>query len=322
MNRLHFLLPEYTLENLCSLFGKTRQAYYQHIKYNYRENATDFIILDLVKEFRKTNNKLGGRKLQQLVNGILPSNMQIGRDALFNLLDKEHLKIKRKVRHTKTTFSNHWLNKYPNLIRDIVPTAANQVWVGDITYIETKVEGFVYLHLITDAYSRKILGWFVSNTLHADYTAKALKMALQSMPYKINGLIHHSDRGCQYCSDRYVKILQDYGIRISMTEKGDPLENAIAERVNGILKIEWFREAHLTDIKDATNKVAKAINNYNNVRPHLSLDYHTPNEAYEMTGEIKRRWKNYYSSKKVVDENGSKLNLTSKNSIINNLHVR
>lgn len=312
MNRLHFLLPDYTLDNLCSLFGKTRQAYYQHVKYNYRENAAECIILELVKEFRKSDKKLGGRKLQKMVNLRLPENMQIGRDTLFNLLDKEHLKIKRKVRRTKTTFSNHWMNKYPNLIREIVPTAANQIWVSDITYIDTKVEGFVYLHLITDAYSRKIVGWFISNTMHADYTANALKMALQSMPYKINGLIHHSDRGCQYCSDRYVKLLQAYGIMISMTENGDPLENAIAERVNGILKMEWIREYQIADLKEAKAIVSNAINVYNNVRPHLSLDYHTPNEAYEMTGEIKRCWKNYYSSKKVVDENGLNISVSDK----------
>ena len=238
MNKLRGLAPEQSLEQLCALFGKTRQAYYQRLSYNYQEYAEDGIILDLVHEYRKDMGRIGGRKLWNLINNRLPEHFSVGRDRLFCLLDREHLKVHKKRRSTRTTYSSKWMHQWPNLIKDIVPTAANQIWVSDITYIDTK-NGFVYLHLVTDAYSKKILGWCLSPTLHTDYTVQALQMAIRSAGCKLDGLIHHSDRGCQYCCEKYVKLLQDNNIMISMTECGNPRENAIAERVNGILKMEW-----------------------------------------------------------------------------------
>ena len=240
--------------------------------------------------------RIGCRKLQHLINSRLPSDMHIGRDALYSLLERNSLLHHRRRRTTRTTWSNHWMHKYPNLIGDIVPTASNQIWVSDITYIETQNEGFVYLHLVTDLYSRKIMGWNLSPTLHAEYTLQALKMAIRNAGCSLSGLIHHSDRGCQYCCERYVSLLKEQGIMISMTQSGDPLENSVAERVNGIIKDEWLTHETVIDSNAAVKRISEIVNIYNNVRPHASLDYMTPNDAYRETGLIKRRWKNCYSS--------------------------
>lgn len=310
MNKLRGLAPEQSLEQLCALFGKTRQAYYQRLSYNYQEYAEDGIILDLVHEYRKDMGRIGGRKLWNLINNRLPEHFSVGRDRLFSLLDREHLKVHKKRRSTRTTYSSKWMHQWPNLIKDIVPTAANQIWVSDITYIDTK-NGFVYLHLVTDAYSKKILGWCLSPTLHTDYTVQALQMAIRSAGCKLDGLIHHSDRGCQYCCEKYVKLLQDNNIMISMTECGNPRENAIAERVNGILKTEWLNDEHFVGLVDARNRITQVIDIYNNKRPHLSLDYATPNQAYVMKGEQRRKWKNYYKSQSPEKDEEIILSLTT-----------
>ena len=141
--------------------------------------------------------RIGGRKLWNLINSRPGGGIPVGRDRLFDLLEREHLKVHRKRRRVRTTYSSRWLRQWPNLIRGVVPTAANQIWVSDITYIDTD-GGFAYLHLVTDAYSKKILGWCLSPTLHSDYTVEALRMAIRNAGCRLDGLIHHSDRGCQY----------------------------------------------------------------------------------------------------------------------------
>ena len=239
--------------------------------------------------------RMGGRKLWHEINDAHPG--LISRDKLFDILDKYHLKVHRRKRTVRTTWSESWLHKFPDLVKDIVLTAANQVWVSDITYIETEV-GFVYLHLVTDAYSKKIMGWCLSPSLHADATIQALQMAIRNASCDLTGLIHHSDRGCQYCCEKYVKLLQDNGVEISMTQDGDPRDNAIAERVNGILKTEWLYDDHFMGYEDALKRIAQVINLYNNKRPHLSLNYKTPAQAYLETGEQVRVWKNYYKANK------------------------
>lgn len=173
---------------------------------------------------------------------------------------------------------------------------AHQIWVSDITYIRYCQDQHAYLSLITDAYSRKIVGYYLSNNLTTEGCIKALKNALQQLP-KGNKLIHHSDRGCQYCSFDYVALLKDNNIAISMTQSGDPLENAIAERVNGILKDELLEEAFI-DLKTARESIQAAISIYNNIRLHSSIDMHTPQQAHQMNGEFKRRWKTYYCKKR------------------------
>ena len=225
-------------------------------------------------------------------------HIEIGRDAMFDLLATHQLLIrKRKRRVPVTTFSDHWMRKYPNLIVDFIPTAPNQLWVSDITYITLK-DDFAYLSLITDAYSRKIVGFYLSETLSADGCIKALQMALKNNP-QLGRLIHHSDRGSQYCCADYVSILDKHFIKISMTQSGDPLENAIAERVNGILKDELLEKIYI-NYQEAKQAIAAAISIYNYQRPHSSIDMLTPVEAHLREGELKRRWKNYYSKKKEV----------------------
>ena len=287
--------PKISVETICALFGKTRQAYYQRLSYSYQENAEESIVLDLIAELRREMGKMGGRKLWHEINRVYPG--AISRDKLFDILDRHHLKVNRRNRAVRTTWSASWLHQFPNLVKDMVLTASNQVWVSDITYIET-ASGFVYLHLVTDAYSKKIMGWCLSPSLHAEATIRALQMAIRAAGCDLTGLIHHSDRGCQYCCEKYVKLLQDNGVLISMTQDGDPRDNAIAERVNGILKTEWLYDDHFKGFQDAYVRVAQVINLYNNKRPHLSLNYQTPAQAYLETGEQVRVWKNYYKSNK------------------------
>lgn len=217
---------------------------------------------------------------------------KIGRDAMFDLLAEQGLLVKkRKRRGYLTTISKHRFKRYPNIIRDFVPVAPNQLWVSDITYIHLQ-QGFAYLSLITDAYSRKIVGFCLSDDLSAKGPLQALKLALASNPGS-HELIHHSDRGVQYCCDEYVKLLQDNHIKISMTENGDPLENAIAERVNGILKTELLEQV-FPDFITAQKQVVIACSTYNHLRPHASIDNLKPAEAHQLTGTLKKRWKNYY----------------------------
>jgi len=201
------------------------------------------LILKEVFQIRKLHHRMGCRKLlEKLQTFMMEHQIKIGRDALFDLLASYHLLVKRRKRRVQTTQSFHWLRKYPNLIREFIPTAPNQLWVSDITY--WKINGnHVYISFITDAYSHKIVGYHVAETLESVQTIQALKMALSEFKKELEShfqLVHHSDRGVQYCHHKYVKLLQDYKIKISMTQKGDPLENVIAERVNGIIKEEYL----------------------------------------------------------------------------------
>lgn len=240
--------------------------------------------------------RLGGRKLLKRIRQKLPEELHIGRDSFFNFLREENLLVRKRRYRVRTTYSNHWLHKYPNLIQEFSAQKANELWVSDITYIPTK-EGFAYLSLITDAYSRKILGWNVSNTLEAIHSIKALKMALKQLPANTLGIYHHSDRGVQYCSDRYVKVLKKHNFQISMTATSDPRENAIAERVNGILKDEWLNQVHFRTKEDAKIKVNEIIRIYNTMRPHSSVDMLTPDIAHYQSGQLKKHWKNYWKQK-------------------------
>jgi transposase InsO family protein len=287
------------IRTLCSLLGYSRQAFYKFVKHAEKEALQHDLILQEVLRIRKTLKRLGTRKLLFKMEGFMREHhIEIGRDAMFDLLATHKLLIrKRKRRVPVTTFSDHWMRKYPNLIVDFIPTAPNQLWVSDITYITLK-DDFAYLSLITDAYSRKIVGFYLSETLSADGCIKALQMALKNNP-QLGRLIHHSDRGSQYCCADYVSILDKHFVKISMTQSGDPLENAIAERVNGILKDELLEKIYI-NYQEAKQAIATAISIYNYQRPHSSIDMLTPIEAHLREGELKRRWKNYYSKKKEV----------------------
>lgn len=280
---------------MCDLFGRSRQAYYQRSKYNYKEEVKEEILLQLVERQRELMPKIGGRKLLELIQPRLPTELSIGRDSFFDFLRRYGLLVGKRRRRIKTTYSNHWLRKYPNLIKEFTPTQASQLWVSDITYVET-LAGFVYLNLITDAYSRKIVGWAIGETLEAKYTIEALRMALKQVPKGTEGLIHHSDRGVQYCCGDYVKILNKNQVQISMTENGDPRENAIAERVNGILKDEWLNQMKLSSIENAISELKRIVHIYNSCRPHASLDMKTPEYVHSQSCLFRKRWKTYYKT--------------------------
>lgn len=283
------------------LLGYSRQSYYQGIKFIQQKAYEADIIIEEVLRYRKYQKRIGTRKLLGEMNAFLRAhNFQIGRDAMFNLLAQRGLLVtKRKRTGCITTLSKHRFKKYPNIIRDFIPFTPNQLWVCDITYIHLEV-GFAYLSLLTDAYSRKIVGFYLSKDLSANGPLQALKMALQTNTNIID-LIHHSDRGVQYCCDEYVKLLQGKQIKISMTENGDPLENAIAERVNGILKQELLEEVFANFIT-AQKEVAVACGIYNHIRPHGSIDNLKPAQAHQQSGEIRKRWKNYYQINKQKKE--------------------
>jgi len=287
-----------TIAELCNLFGNTRQAYYQGIRFTEHQAYELEIVFQLVIKIRKKQPRIGGRKLYKLLKeSFVKHKFKIGRDAFFDILRENNLLIKsRKKRRIITTMSFHWLRKYPNLTVNFTATSSGQLWVSDITYIETAT-AIGYLSLITDAYSRKIIGWYLSETLKASGSVKALNMAL-SQEELSEKLIHHSDRGIQYCSNDYVKILRKNNITISMTENSAPRENAVAERVNGILKDEWFYDFVLNDLKEARIKLEEVVAIYNAERPHMSIDYLTPEQAHNMQGEIKRAWKSYYKQGK------------------------
>lgn len=278
------------------LLGTSRQSYYQGIKFIQHKAYESDLIIEEVLRYRRHQKRLGTRKLLNEMQGFLTSHsFQIGRDAMFSLLQERGLLItKRKRRGFMTTLSKHRFKKYPNIIREFLPVAPNQLWVSDITYIHL-ASGFAYLSLITDAYSRKIVGFYLSKDLSAVGPLNALKMAIEGNADR-KTLVHHSDRGVQYCCDAYVKLLQDKGIKISMTENGDPLENALAERVNGILKQELLEEI-FHDFQVARKAIAIACSTYNYLRPHGSVDNLKPAEAHQKTGELKKRWKNYWQLK-------------------------
>lgn len=283
------------------LLGYSRQSYYQGIKFIQQKAYEADIVIDEVLRYRKYQKRLGTRKLLHEMQGFLEAhNFQIGRDAMFNLLAERGMLItKRKRRGCITTLSKHRFKKYPNIIKGFIPIAPNQLWVSDITYIHLS-DDFAYLSLITDAYSHKIVGFYLSEDLSAKGPLKALKMALTGNP-DCKNLIHHSDRGVQYCCDEYVKLLQNNTIKISMTENGDPLENPLAERVNGILKSELLEEVFV-DFKIAQQAIAVACSTYNHLRPHGSIDNLKPVEAHQRTGELYKRWKNYYQINKQKKE--------------------
>ena len=287
---------------LCKCFEISRQAYYQHEWQLSEEVFQCGILLEEIKEIRKRHNRIGVRKLQVMLAPLMQENgIKMGRDGLFDLLSAHGMLVRRRKRHIRTTMSFHWLKKYPNLIIDFVPAGPNQLWVSDITYWKQGETAF-YISLITDACSRKIVGYHLSDTLHAEETLKALKMALVGLGKGARGydrLIHHSDRGVQYCSSSYVHLLKSKNIDISMTQNGDPLENAAAERVNGILKDEYLFCYQCNSINDAKQYLKTAVALYNTERPHSSIGNLTPEYVHHCYDQIpkdkiKKLWKNYY----------------------------
>jgi putative transposase len=287
--------PRTGIATLCRLFGKTRHAYYDALWRKENSLVKEDIILQEVINTRKQLPSLGTRKLHHVLQpGLALHKINIGRDYLFDLLAEHNLLIRRRKRKIITTDSRHWMRKYSNLIKPITVTGPEQIWVSDITYIKM-INQWGYLSLITDAYSRKIMGYSFRNDLAAEGCIAALQMALIKRVYK-EQLIHHSDRGSQYCSQQYVKLLLENKIAISMTENGDPYENALAERMNGIIKTEFNLYNTQQGFEQTSKLIEKSINAYNSLRPHASCDYMTPDETHLHTGQLNKRWKQYKRS--------------------------
>jgi hypothetical protein len=269
------------LSRFCRLLDVTRQAYYQHFWQEEFIGIEHSLILQEVRRIRSRHRHMGGRKLYEMLQPyFLEHQIKIGRDALFDLLQANQLLVRRRKRRVFTTQSFHWLRKYPNRIKGFTPAQPNQLWVSDITYWKIGA-GHVYISLITDAFSHKIVGHHVAETLETIETVEALKMAIKDLPTGHAGLTHHSDRGIQYCSNEYVQMLSQYNIQISMTENGDPRENAIAERVNGILKEEYLYDYAVQNLSQAKLVLNFVIELYNVERPHMSCNYKTPLFTHE-----------------------------------------
>jgi len=279
-----------SLSELCDLLGMSRQAYYARTRDLETDRFERVLLRSLVEEIRGDQPRVGGRKLFFLLQGpFLMHGLKIGRDKFFEFLGQEELLILTSHKRVYTTQSHHWLHKYPYLCRNWAPSVAEQLWVSDIPYLRA-ASRFVYLILIVDAYSRCIMGWQLSPTLEAAFCVEALKQALAARQYPERNLMHHSDRGVQYCSEAYTTLLKQNDIQISMTQDGSPYDNAQAERINGILKSEFLLDQSFEDLRTAREKVAKCIHVYNEKRPHASCDYLTPLQAHQHRGELQKRW--------------------------------
>jgi transposase InsO family protein len=235
----------------------------------------------LVDRERKQLPRLGTRKLYHLIkDDIHKFGLKFGRDKLFGLMQYYGLQIKPRRRYTQTTMSKHWLRKWPNIIKGRTAQHPDEVWVSDITYIKTE-EGNCYLNMITDAYSRKIMGYAVDDNMETESMIKALKMATAQRKGQLISTIHHSDRGLQYCSNEYALMITKNNMRLSMTENGDPYENALAERMNRTIKEEFGMDRIMKDKNQVKKLVEESIFLYNNKRPHLALKMKTPEEVYK-----------------------------------------
>ncbi|MBR4817073.1 MAG: IS3 family transposase [Bacteroidales bacterium] len=283
---------------LCGLVGVSKQAYYQYDEdLALAKAAREEFALQYIKDIRKKDPGIGGVKLWHMYKSEFGCDYPIGRDRFCRILFENGLKVRMKMRKPRTTDSTHGLPTYPDIVKDFIPTGPNQLWVSDITYIAIVDDEyryhFCYLSLILDAYTEEIVGWSVGPTLDTTYPMDALRMALKRIEGKDVKLIHHSDRGCQYASREYVNTLRERGIRISMTESGDPKDNAQAERINNTMKNELLKDKVFRSIKEVIGAVAVAVDFYNNRRPHMSLGMRTPAEMAESNGDRDMLWKSW-----------------------------
>jgi transposase InsO family protein len=265
-----------------------------------RKLAEEAFCVEFIKGVRQKNRGIGGGKLWQMYKREFGDAHSVGYNRFYDIIEKYGLKVRKKKRRAKTTDSDHDLPLYPNLVKELIPLRPNQLWVSDITYMvvylnaETGEYDFCYLSLVTDYYTKEIIGWCVGDTLEAKFAIEALNMALSRLNGNpAEGLIHHSDRGVQYASFAYTDILKKNNIKISMTECGDPKDNAVAERVNGIIKNELLMGMAFFSIEEVRKALKVVIDFYNNERPHMSLDWKTPAEAALCTGELQKKWKSY-----------------------------
>ncbi len=267
-----------TLVSTCGLFGVNRQVYYRRKRATKKSQETASKVVLLVMEVRQQMPRIGTRKLYYLLQDQL-TDLGVGRDKLFAILNANHMLIKPMRSYRITTDSHHWLHKHKNLIEHITPERPEQIWASDITYIGYRNK-HRYLALVTDTYSKKIVGYDLSTSLGADGAIRALKMGLGQRSYKKKKLIHHSDRGLQYCCDGYQKVLNRKKVTCSMTESYDPYANAVAERINGILKQEFLLEAYDVKLPVMKELVKDSIGIYNTRRPHYSCYMKTPEQMH------------------------------------------
>ena len=293
----------------CRLFGRCRQAFYQSKADIEKESMRERQLIRAVSEIRGEDPRIGGYKLWLMLIDMYGRDYVPGRDRFFAILRRKGLMLpKPKPRHT--TNSNHRYHKWKNLSKGLVPTAPNRLWVADITYIPLADSDVCYLHLVTDTYSHKIVGWSLAESLKAFHSIEALQMTIgQAVEMcgseDLTGLVHHSDRGVQYCCDDYVKKLQEHKISISKTEDYKPTDNAVAERVNGIIKMESvYPQKLMPSFEYAQTFIRRFIHFYNNRRPHMSIAYKTPSAAHQECGEQERKWKNRWMEKNNVTSNG------------------
>ena len=293
-------MKEYPVTSQCELLGVSPQAYYKHGDSLLRKLAEEAFVVEYIKRIRQKDRGIGGDKLWRMYRENFGEEHSVGYNRFYDIIERHNLKVRKKKRRAKTTDSNHDLPLYPNLTRELIPLRPNQLWVSDITYMviclnaESGEYDFCYLSVVTDYYTKEIVGWCVGETLEAKFAIEALRMSLKRLDGQpARKLIHHSDRGVQYASFAYTDILRDNNISISMTECGDPKENAVAERINGIIKNELLMGMTFCSVEEVRNAVKVAVDFYNNERPHMSLDWKTPAEAALCTGEFRKKWKSY-----------------------------
>ena len=283
-----------SVEAASDLFGHSRQAYYQQRDRNRDHLSHERTLVKIARSLREQDAGIGRYKMWRMIQEAYMPDWMPGRDAFFKIMDRYGLTLPRpRPRHT--TNSNHRFHRFKNLTKGLELTQPNQLWVSDITYIDIANDSH-YLHLVTDAYSHKIIGWCFAESLSAKHTLDALRMAIaQTGKEDLHGLIHHSDRGIQYCCNAYVEELESHGISISMTEDYKPTDNAVAERANGIIKQELiYRRKQFASYEEAKEAIERFITFYNNDRPHMSIGFQTPTVAHQQVGAQQRHWKGYY----------------------------
>lgn len=273
--------PNCSIDRLCQLSGISRQAFYKKRKRREKLKVDHELVVELVNEKRSDNPRMGTRKLHyELQEAFDQYAIQLGRDRLFDLLRSKKLLIHPKKKWIQTTDSRHSLEVYENLIKELTATCSHQIWVADITYIRT-AQGWIYLSLIMDLVSRKIVGFNMGDTLEANESIKALDMAIRQLP-KNRFPIHHSDRGSQYCCHEYVSKLKERRLPVSMTEINHCAENCYAERVNGIIKGEYNLDLGFKTKEQARKATLHAIRMYNDHRPHNSLGMLKPSQVHQL----------------------------------------
>ena len=283
---------------MCRLLGVSKQAYYKHVDKLMFKKAQEAFVVEFVKNVRGKDRGIGGNKLWMMYHNRFGAEHSVGYNRFYDILERYGLKVRKRKRCVSTTDSKHDLPLYPNLVKELIPTRPCQLIVSDITYISLTREGerqdFCFLSLVTDYYTKEIVGYSVGDTLETKYPLEALEMGLKHYKGKeLSGLIHHSDRGVQYASYAYTARLKDCKIGISMTESGNPKDNAVAERVNNTIKNEFLKGMEFHGISQVKEAVKAAVNFYNHERPHLSLEGMTPVQAAQCEGEMKKNWKSY-----------------------------